>query len=161
MLVGFVDEQKNERQGSGVYNPRILIKNTLRGENKMGILTNSLTLLGRVGKYKECKYFEQTGGMLTTINLSVKTGEKWNNFFVDFFNPKTRPLGEEVGDKVKEGDLIQIKGRLIENKFTPNHLKGQVDEKGNPLTVSQIKIVAFDYKRVRYNEGLEEWEYAE
>lgn len=127
----------------------------------MGLLTNSLTLLGRVGKYKECKYFEQTGGMLTTINIGVKTGEKWNNFFVDFFNTKTRPLGEEVGDKVNENDLIQIKGRLVENKYTPNHLKGQVDDKGNPLTVSQIKIVAFDYKKVRYNEALEEWEYAE
>lgn len=50
----------------------------------MGLLTNSVTLLGRVGKYKECKCFE-TGGMLTTINLSVKQGEKWNNFFIDFF----------------------------------------------------------------------------
>lgn len=50
----------------------------------MGLLTNSITLLGRVGKYKECKYFE-TGGMLCTINLGVKTGEKWNNFFIDFF----------------------------------------------------------------------------
>lgn len=49
----------------------------------MGLLTNSVTLLGRVGKYKECKCFE-TGGMLTTINLSVKQGEKWNNFLLIF-----------------------------------------------------------------------------
>lgn len=76
-----------------------------------------------------------------------------------FFNTKTRPLGEEIGEHIKENDLIQIKGRLVENKFTPKHLQGQVDEKGNPLTVSQIKIVAFDYKKVQYNESLEEWEY--
>lgn len=123
----------------------------------MGILTNSVTLLGRVGKYKECKCFE-TGGMLTTINIGVKTGEKWNNFFIDFFNTKTRELATDVGDNVKEGDLIQIKGRLVENKYTPKYLEGQTDENGNPLTVSQIKIVGFDYKRVRYNEELEEWE---
>ncbi len=125
----------------------------------MGLLTNSITLIGRVGKYKECKFFENTGGMLCTINLGVKTGEKWNNFFIDFFNTKTRPLGEEVGDKVNENDWIQIKGRLVENKFTPKNMEGQLDEKGNQLTVSQIKIVGFDYKRVRYNEELEEWEY--
>lgn len=125
----------------------------------MGLLTNSTTLLGRVGKYKECKAFE-TGGMLCTINLGVKTGEKWNNFFVDFFNTKTRALAEEVGEQIKENDWVQIKGRLVENKFTPKHLEGQVDEKGNPLTVSQIKIMAFDVKKVCYNEALEEWEYA-
>ncbi|MBR1949170.1 MAG: hypothetical protein IKA30_05200, partial [Alphaproteobacteria bacterium] len=73
-----------------------------KGEN-MGILTNSVSLLGKVGKYKECKCFE-TGGMVTTINFGVKTGEKWNNFFIDFFNTKTRELATEVGDKVKEGE---------------------------------------------------------
>lgn len=124
----------------------------------MGLLTNSVTLLGRVGKYKECKCFE-TGGMLTTINLSVKQGEKWNNFFVDFFNTKTRSLAEEAGDNLKEGDYIQIKGRLVENKYTPKYLEGRVDENGNPLTVSQIKIIAFDYKNVKYSEEFEEWQY--
>lgn len=124
----------------------------------MGLLTNSVTLLGRVGKYKECKAFE-TGGVLTTINIGVKTGEKWNNFFVDFFNTKARPLAEEVCTGANENDYIQIKGRLTENKYTPNHLKGKVDESGNPLTVSQTKIVAFDFKKVQYNEELEEWEY--
>ena len=124
----------------------------------MGILTNSVSLLGKVGKYKECKCFE-TGGMVTTINFGVKTGEKWNNFFIDFFNTKTRDLATEVCDQVKEGEWIQIKGRLIENKFTPKHLEGKTDENGNPMTISQTKIVGFDYKRVRYNEELEEWEY--
>ncbi len=124
----------------------------------MGLLTNSVTLLGRVGKYKECKCFE-TGGMLTTINLSVKQGEKWNNFFIDFFNTKTRPLADEAGDNLKEGDYIQIKGRLTENKYTPKYLEGRVDENGNSLTVSQIKIIAFDYKNVKYSEEFEEWQY--
>ena len=123
----------------------------------MGLLTNSVSLIGRVGKYKEFKAFE-TGGMLCTINIGVKTGEKWNNLFIDFFNTKTRPLAEEVGEYVKEGEYLQIKGRLVENKFTPKHLQGQVDENGNPLTVSQTKIVGFDFKRVRYNEENEEWE---
>ena len=126
----------------------------------MGLLTNSVTLLGRVGKYKENKSFEN-GGVLTTINIGVKTGEKWNNFFVDFFNTKSRMLAEEVADNVNENDYIQIKGRLVENKYTPNHLKDKVDEHGNPLTVSQIKIVAFDFKRVQYSEELEEWQYTE
>jgi len=126
----------------------------------MGLLTNSVTLIGKIGKYNECKAFE-TGGMLCTRNLGVKTGEKWNNFFIDFFNTKTRPLAEEVGENVKEGEWVQIKGRLIENKFTPKYLQGQTDENGNPLTVSQIKIIAFDYKRVFYNEALEEWQIKE
>lgn len=125
----------------------------------MSVLTNSLSLVGRIGKYKEMKYFENTGGCVCTINIGNKTGEKWNNFFVDFFNTKSRNLAEEVGEHYNENDLVQIKGRLIENKYTPKHLEGQLDEKGNQVTVSQIKIVAFDIKRVKYNEEFEQWEY--
>ena len=80
----------------------------------MGILTNSVSLLGKVGKYKECKCFE-TGGMVTTINFGVKTGGKWNNFFIDFFNTKTRELATEVGDNIKEGDYLSAYKESIKN----------------------------------------------
>lgn len=64
----------------------------------MGILTNSVSLLGKVGKYKECKCFE-TGGMVTTINFGVKTGEKWNNFFIDFSIQKQENLRPKSATK--------------------------------------------------------------
>lgn len=127
----------------------------------MKVLTNSVVLLGRVNKYKEMKYFE-TGGAVCTIGLGVKKNkDDWHNFFIDFFNNSNRNLAEEVGDQVKEGDYIQIKGKLNENRFTPKELGGKLDEQGRQIAKSQIKITAFDYKRVRYNEEYEEFEYIE
>ena len=125
----------------------------------MKVKTNSVVLLGRVSKFKEMKYFE-TGGAVCTIGLGVKRGEdKWNNFYIDFFNSSNRNLAEEVGENIKEGDYIQIKGRLIENRYTPKELEGKLDEQGRQITKSQIKITAYDFKRVKYNEELEEFEY--
>lgn len=127
----------------------------------MKVLTNLVVLLGRVSKYKEMKYFE-TGGAVCTIGLGVrKNKDDWHNFFIDFFDNSNSNLAEEVGDKVKEGDYIQIKGKLNENRFTPKELEGKLDEQGRQITKSQIKITAFDYKRVRYNEEYEEFEYIE
>ena len=84
-----------------------------------------------------------------------------NNFYIDFFNSSNRNLAEEVGENIKEGDYIQIKGRLIENRYTPKELEGKLDEQGRQITKSQIKITAYDFKRVKYNEELEEFEYIE
>lgn len=126
----------------------------------MGILTNQVTLLGRVSKYKEMKYFEN-GGAVCTIGLGVKNGEKWHNFFIDFFNTQKANMAEIVGENIKEGDYIQIKGRLNENRFTPKAMEGQVDENGNPVTVSQIKITGYSFKRVQFNDELNEFEYTE
>lgn len=126
----------------------------------MGILTNSVTLLGRVSKYKEMKYFE-SGGAVCTIGLGVKNSDKWHNFYIDFFNTQKANMVEIVGENVKEGDYIQIKGRLNENRFTPKGMEGRVDENGNPVTVSQVKITGFSFKRVQFNEELNEFEYIE
>ena len=103
----------------------------------MKVITNSVCLTGRVGKYKDMKYFDN-GGCVCTIHLGVKRGENWNNFFIDY---------------------IQIKGRLIENKFIPKGWEEQTNENGNQKTVSQTKINAYDYKRVQFNEEFEEFEY--
>lgn len=79
----------------------------------MAISTNSVQLLGRVSKYKEIKVFE-TGGMVCTIGLGVRRGEKW-----------------------------------------------QIDKDGKPLTVSQVKITGTSFKRVQFNDELNEFEYVE
>lgn len=122
------------------------------------VKTNSVILTGRVSKYKEMKYFE-TGGAVCTIGLGVKKNEeKWSNFFIDFFNNSNRNLAEEVGENVKEGDYITIKGRLSENRFTPKELEGKLDEKGNQITKSQIKVIAYDWNRVKWNDELEGYE---
>lgn len=126
----------------------------------MTILTNSVQLLGRVSKYKEIKVFE-TGGMVCTIGLGVRRGEKWQNFFVDFFNTQKANMADIVGDQVKEGDYIQIRGYLNENRFTPKSMEGQVDKDGKPLTVSQVKITGTSFKRVQFNDELNEFEYVE
>lgn len=123
----------------------------------MKVITNSVCLTGRVGKYKDMKYFDN-GGCVCTINLGVKRGENWNNFFIDCWNTQNRKLAEEIGENVKEGDYIQIKGRLVENRFTPESMAGQTDENGKPITKSQVKVVAYDWNRVKWNEELEGFE---
>lgn len=126
----------------------------------MTIKTNFVSLVGRVGKYKECKSFEN-GGFLCTIGLGVKSGDNWENIFIDFFNTQNRNLAEEAGDKLKEGMYIHVKARLRINKFTPEYLKGQTDENGNEKTISQLKVRAFDFKPVKYDEESETFTYIE
>ena len=70
-------------------------------------------------------------------------------------------MADIVGDQVKEGDYIQIRGYLNENRFTPKSMEGQVDKDGKPLTVSQVKITGTSFKRVQFNDELNEFEYVE
>lgn len=119
----------------------------------MGLKSNQVILIGKVGTFKDMKYFEN-GGCVCTINVGHKRGEKWHNFFVKFYNE----AAEKVGDFVKEGTYIQIIGRLTENVFVPKELEGQLDEKGEQKTVSQPLFVGLAYKKVQWNLEEEEWE---
>lgn len=126
----------------------------------MGLLSNQVTLLGRVGSYNQIKFFEnEEGGAVCTIGLGVKRGDKWNNFFISFFNSKKLNLAEIVSDKLKEGDYIQVKGSLVEQRFTPAEMEGQLDENGKQQQVSRIKINGYSFRRVAFNEATNEFEY--
>lgn len=124
----------------------------------MGMITNQVTLLGRISKYNEIKFFE-TGGAVCTVCLGVKRGDKWHNFFVDFYNTQKANMAEIASEQLKEGDYVQIKGSLSENKFTPETMKDKTDENGQPVTVSRIKINGYSFRRVVFNEELNEFEY--
>lgn len=124
----------------------------------MGIITNQVTLLGRVSKFNEIKYFE-TGGAVCTVGLGVKRGDKWHNFYIEFYNTQKANMGEIVSEELKEGDYIQVRGSLVENRFTPAEMEGQLDENGNQKTVSRLKINGYSFKRVVFNEELNEFEY--
>lgn len=125
----------------------------------MKIKTNQVILLGRVGSYKDIKCLEN-GTIITTINIGVKRGQdKWNNFFVKFFNTKTKNTADEVAELVNEGDYIQITGRLIESNFIPKGWENQLDENGRQRTVSKIEVVGNSYKKVYFNKESEEFEY--
>lgn len=125
----------------------------------MKIKTNQVILLGRVGSYKDIKYLDNETA-ITTINIGVKRGQdKWNNFFVKFFNTKTKNIAYEVAELVNEGDYIQITGRLIESNFIPKDWENQVDKNGRQKTVSKIEVVGNSYKKVYFNEESEEFEY--
>ena len=124
----------------------------------MGIKTNQVVLLGRVS-WKDIKYTDN-GNVITTINMGVKRNqEKWDNFFIKFFNTKLKNTAEEVAELVKEGEYIQITGRLIESSFIPKGWENTVDENGNQRTVSKTEIVGKSYKKVFFNEETEEFEY--
>ena len=122
------------------------------------IKTNQVVLLGRVG-WKDFKYTEN-GTAIATINLGVKRGQdKWNNFFIKFFNTKMKTIAEEIAELVKEGDYIQVTGKLVETKFIPKGWENQFDENGNQKTVSKIEIITQSYRKVYYNEETEEFDY--
>lgn len=117
----------------------------------MDIKRNQVTLLGRVG-WKDFKYTEN-GNAIATINLGVKRGQdNWNNFFIKFFNTKMKMTAEEIAEFVKEGDYIQVTGRLVESKFKPQ---------GSDKEVSKIEIIGSSYKFVQFNEELQEFEFSD
>lgn len=122
------------------------------------VKSNQVVLLGRVG-WKEFKYTEN-GTAIATINLGVKRGQdKWSNFFIKFFNTKMKTVAEEIAELVKEGEYIQITGRLVETNFVPKGWENQLDEKGNQKTVSKIEIIGQSYRKVYYNEETEEFDF--
>lgn len=114
----------------------------------MRIKQNQVNLLGRVG-WKECKNAEN-GTPIATINLGVKRGVTWDNFFIKFFNTKTRNITEEIKNNLKEGDYIQVTGRIVESKFKPA---------GSDKEVSKIEIIGSNFKHVRFNEETQEFEF--
>ena len=123
------------------------------------VKTNQFVLLGRVGWKDEIKFFEN-GTCKQVIQLGVKRGQdKYNNFFISFFNTPTKQTAEEVCNIVKVGDYIQVTGKIVENVFVPAGMEGQKDDKGNQKTVSQTNLVGTSYKFVKWNDEDEEFEF--
>lgn len=124
----------------------------------MGIKTNQVVLLGRIG-WKNIKYHD-SGAVSTTISLGVKRGQdKWNNFFIKFFNSKQKNTAEILYETAKEGDYVQITGRLQETKYIPDGWEGRQDDKGNQITKSNNEIVGYSFKKCIWNDETEEFEY--
>lgn len=98
--------------------------------------TNTFELIGRVGKV-DIKYFDNT--VITTISLGVKNYKKeYDNYYIQFFKERAEKIGEEV----KEGDYIQVKGCLSMDKYT---------KKGETKPTYQMKLTGFDFCKVTFD----------
>ena len=80
---------------------------------------NNITLLGRLGKNPEIKFFE-SGKSKVSFSIAVTRSfkDKDGKYGVDWFNcvcfGKT---GEIIGDTFKKGDSIVVNGSIQNNKY--------------------------------------------
>lgn len=123
----------------------------------MQAIMNQFKLTGRVSWKDEYKVFE-SGNCMQKIQLGVKRGENWDNFFITFFNTQSKSLADIVCENVQKGEYIQVVGKIREEKFVPKGWENLKDEKGNQKTVSQINLIATNFKRVAWNEENEIFE---
>ena len=122
------------------------------------MIINQVILIGRVGKFKDIKYLDN-GSAVATISLGVKRGEKWNNHFIKFFNTPKSLVAERIMEDVKEGEYIQIVGKLSQQTFIPKGWEGLTDESGRQKTVTQNEVIGFKYRKVYYNEEVDGFEF--
>ena len=112
------------------------------------MIKNQVTLMGRVGKYKDTQCYD-SGTVVTTVNLGVKRGEsKYNNFFIKFFDTETCGFADWIANNLAEGDYIQVIGKLQVNEY-------EVDNKPK----SSIQVVGYEIYKVFYNDQTEDWVY--
>ena len=137
----------------------------------MAVIKNQFKLMGRVGKYNkeqvvDFKYFD-SGKCCAKIRLGVRAGQnkdgsqKWDNIFITFWNTDKNNIAEQVAEYLREGDYIQVIGKIRLQEFTPESMQGQVDANGNQKKVQRVDLVGTSYKRVRYNEEMEDFEIVE
>ena len=137
----------------------------------MAVIKNQFKLMGRVSKYSKenlvnFKYFE-SGKCCAQIRLGVKAGlkkdgsRKWDNLFITFWNTDQKNTAEIVADELREGDYIQVIGKIRLQEFTPESMQGQVDNNGNQKTIQRVDLIGTSFKRVKYNEETEDFEIVE
>lgn len=115
------------------------------------MIKNSVTLMGRVGSYIDTQYYD-SGTVVTTVNLGVKRGEnKYNNFFIKFFDTEMCRISDFIKCFVKEGDYIQVEGKLQVNEY---------EVEGSDKKKSSISVIGYGIKKVYYNAQIEEWCYS-
>jgi len=134
-------------------------------EGKMAVVKNQFKLMGRVGKYSKenvinIKYFDN-GKCCAQIRLGVKSGEKWENHFITFWNTEKNKTAEQVAESLSEGDYVQVIGRIKLQEFIPESMKGQLDANGQQKKIQRVDLIGTSYKPVHYNQDLEEFEFAE
>ena len=88
-------------------------------------MTNSVTIVGRLGQDPEIKYFE-SGSVKARFSLAVdKAGASKENRMTDWFNIEVwGRQAEFVGEWVKKGTLVTVVGQLEVSRYN--------DQAGNP-----------------------------
>jgi single stranded DNA-binding protein len=76
---------------------------------------NSVTLIGRLGREPEIKYFED-GKVTASVSIAVNRGKNaaasW--FELDFWNETAKAVSE----KLRKGQQVQVTGRLVQNTWS-------------------------------------------
>lgn len=129
----------------------------------MAVVKNQFKLLGRIGKYSkenviDFKYFD-SGRCCAKVRLGVKVGQdKWENHFITFWNTDQKNTAEQVAETLKEGDYVQVIGKIRLQEFTPDSMQGQLDANGQQKKIQRIDLIGISFKRAQFNEELEEFE---
>lgn len=129
----------------------------------MTIIKNQFKLFGRVGKCNkenvvDIKYFD-SGKCCAKIRLSVKiTQDKWDSHFITFWNTDQKNIAEQVAETLKEGDYIQVIGKMRLQEYVPNFLQGQLDANGQQIKIQSVNFIGTSYKYGQYNDEIDDFE---
>ena len=102
---------------------------------------NEFTLSGRVN-FIDIKYLE-SGKCFTRVLLSLKerNGE-YVSYPITLFNTSKGTTAEDIAEKVKKGDTVEIKGKLTIDKF-----KSKTGE-----DVERIGLIGFEFSKLAWDD---------
>lgn len=102
---------------------------------------NEFTLSGRVN-FIDIKYLE-SGKCFTRVLLSLKerNGE-YVSYPITLFNTSKGTTAEDIAEKVKKGDTVEIKGKLTIDKF-----KSKTGE-----DVERIGLIGFEFAKLAWDD---------
>ena len=102
---------------------------------------NEFTLSGRVN-FIDIKYLE-SGKCFTRVLLSLKerNGE-YVSYPITLFNTSKGTTAEDIAEKVKKGDTVEIKGKLTIDKF-----KSKTGE-----DVERIGLIGFEFAKLTWDD---------
>ena len=102
---------------------------------------NEFTLSGRVN-FIDIKYLE-SGKCFTRVLLSLKerNGE-YVSYPITLFNTSKGKIAEDIAEKVKKGDTVEIKGKLTIDKF-----KSKTGEE-----VERIGLIGFEFAKLAWDD---------
>lgn len=77
---------------------------------------NQFKLTGRVSWKDEYKVFE-SGNCMQKIQLGVKRGENWDNFFITFFNTQSKSLADIVCENVQKVNTFKLLEKFVKKNL--------------------------------------------
>ena len=105
----------------------------------MGQANNNLTIVGRVGKVEEAKYFNNSNNITLSLAVNRGTKDKEGNYITDWF--KCVFWGKQadyVGEHISKGSMVSVAGSMVCDSYPKQDGSKAYDWKVNASSVNII-----------------------